>query len=105
MMLYCSVMHIWVLSGGVISPDNHILYAVRGHADTHRHLQAKERTENRALKTNYIQTQFGISLKKSDLGSGPVMVQTGQAGEVLLGNGGSRFGCDQTVGVGWVSNN
>ncbi len=41
----------------------------------------------------------------SDLRAGPVMVQTGQAGEVLLRNGGSRFGGDQTVGVGWVSDN
>lgn len=41
----------------------------------------------------------------SDLRAGPVVVQTGQAGEVLLRNGGSRFGGDQTVGVGWVTDN
>ena len=32
------------------------------------------------------------------------MVQSGQAGEVLFGDGWSRLGGDQTVGVRWVSN-
>ena len=36
------------------------------------------------------------------LGSGPVVVQAGEAGEVLLGKGGSRLGGNQAVGVGWV---
>lgn len=38
------------------------------------------------------------------LGAGSVVVQSGQAGEVLFGDGWSRLGGDQTVGVRWVSN-
>ncbi len=167
MMVHDSMVHIWVLSWGVISPDNHILHMVRGHANTYRHLQAWRNTagEQRALYVQYVPTmsslksahclglwttpeyvtRYGCSRTKldvddgqyiawlpaalestkieletsikqnekwrwmrrwgSDLRAGPVMVQTGQAGEVLLRNGGSRFGGDQTVGVGWVSNN
>lgn len=44
MVVHDSVVHIWVLSWGVISPDNHILHTVRGHTNTHRHLQAWRKT-------------------------------------------------------------
>ena len=42
---------------------------------------------------------------RTHLGASSVVVQTGEAGEVLLGDGGSRLCCNQTVGVGWVSYN
>lgn len=42
---------------------------------------------------------------KLNLRASPVVVQTGEAGEVLFGDGGSRLGCNQTVGVGRVSYN
>lgn len=38
------------------------------------------------------------------LGRGSVVVQSGQAGEVLFGDGWSGLGGDQTVGVRRVSN-
>lgn len=38
------------------------------------------------------------------LGAGSVVVQSGQTGEVLFGDGWSRLGGDQTVGVRRVSN-
>lgn len=44
-------------------------------------------------------------MRKRHLRASPVVVQTGEAGEVLLGDGGSRLGCYQTVGVGGVSYN
>ena len=41
----------------------------------------------------------------TDLGAGPVVVQTGEAGEVLFRDGRSRLCSDQTVSVGRVPHN
>lgn len=41
-------------------------------------------------------------IKERHLRASPVVVQTGEAGEVLFGNGGSRLGSNETVGVGRV---
>lgn len=43
--------------------------------------------------------------KGAHLRASSVVVQTGEAGEVLFGDGGSRLGCNQTVGVGRISHN
>lgn len=42
--------------------------------------------------------------KKTHLRASPVVVQTSETGEVCFRDGGSRLGCNQTVGVRRVSN-
>lgn len=52
----------------------------------------------------YIVNKTIVNCKHMYLGAGSVVVQSGQAGEVLFRDGWSRLGGDQTVGVCGVSN-
>lgn len=49
--------------------------------------------------------QKGSQETQTNLRASPVVVQTGEAREVLFGDGGSGLGRNQTVGVGRVSHN
>lgn len=105
------VVDVGVLGGGVVPPDDDVLHFVGGHAATHRHLQARGgRDSGGVTKMKYIffKTQRNEAVMVSAwawyLGAGSVVVQSGQAGEVLFGDGRSRLGGDQAVGVRWVSN-
>lgn len=89
------VVDVGVLSGGVVPPDDDVLHVVRGNATTHRHLQVAEGE----ITADCPSHSGSGALTDTYLGTGSVVVQTGQAGEVLLGDGRSRLGGDQTVGV------
>lgn len=62
--------------------------------------------ESNCLKVQvWIEMKYKSESKGAHLRASSVVVQTGEAGEVLFGDGGSRLGCNQTVGVGRISHN
>ena len=67
---------VWELGGGVVSPDDALLHFVDAH-----------------------------SALGGQLSAGPVLVQPGHGGEVLLGDGGSVVLHDDGVGVGGITHN
>lgn len=122
-----TMVHVWVLGGRVVAPDDHILHMGGRNATAHRHLQdrsikgkkskfrfqdlLRQKWQQQVCESNCLKVQVWIEMKyKSEskgahLRASSVVVQTGEAGEVLFGDGGSRLGCNQTVGVGRVSHN
>lgn len=72
-----SVTDIWELGAGVVSPDDNVL-----------------------------DISDGYSSLEGNLGKSTVMVQTGHGGEIASWDlSSSILGANESIGVGWVSNN
>lgn len=107
-----AVVNIWVLCGGVVPPDDHILHLSGWNTTAHCHLQDTKKSQvcsqprlRMWLPNVWDRHQKVKEVRGLYLRASPVVVQTGEAGKVLFGDRGSRLGCNQTVGVGRVSHN